>query len=378
MTSRAKLPKSDKTTAEVAIAVHRDYGLEKIIKAAEVIQAKPARDKALGLSASKALNLMLGVAGGAGFEDRMYSIPKKELRRSHKGNERIPAILDELHTTLFRLETVSPRGKPAIMRAALLTSTFDELDDQDDDSLIYFRFTPEFLAVHRDSRLWAALSGPIMIGFDSLYALRLYEIGCQMVGRHNPVLPLTVPEFRELLRVPQGKYRDWTDLRRFTLDKAIAEINQLADFDVIAPEERIRRNGRKVVSLELRFLAKRNFEAEAAAHEREISKAGRRARRQGKVDRIVFPDNPSADDLAIVWRRVRGMVEDDPSVKRHNPKSWLEQLDLVTVADGTATLKTSKPFVADWIGQHLDQPLQVAFSKATGGVVEKIRLKVSA
>jgi hypothetical protein len=378
MTNKSKVSKTEKTTAEVAIAVHRDYGLEKIIKAAEVIRAKPAKEKALGLFASKTLNLMLGVAGGAGFEDKMYSIPKKELRRSHKGNERIPAILDELHTTLFRLETVSPRGKPAIMRAPLLTSTFDELDDQDDDSLVYFRFTPEFIAVHQDSRLWAALSGPIMIGFDSLYALRLYEIGCQVVGRHNPVLALTVPELRELLRVPQGKYRDWTDVRRFTLDKAIAEINQLADFDVILPEERIRRSGRKVISLELRFLAKRDYEAEATAHERDVSKAGRRARREGKVDRIIFPNDPSADDLALLWKRVRGMVEDDPGLKRHNPKSWLEQLNLVTVADGMATLKTNKPFVADWINQHLDQSLKAAFVKVTGGTVDKIRLKLSA
>lgn len=374
MTNKPKLPKSEKTTAEVAIAVHRDYGLEKIIKAAEVIRARPAKEKALGLSASKALNLMLGVAGGAGFEDRMYSIPKRELRRSHKGNERIPAILDELHTTLFRLETISPRGKPAIMRAPLLTSTFDELDDQDDDSLVYFRFTPEFIAVHQDSRLWAALSGPIMIGFDSLYALRLYEIGCQMVGRHNPVLALTVPELRELLRVPHGKYRDWANLRRKTLDAAVSEVNQLADFDVIVPEDRIRRSGRKIISLELRFLAKRDQEAESAAHEREISKVGRRSRREGKVDRIIFPDNPSADDLALLWKRVRGMIEDDPGLKRHNPKSWLAQLDLVTVANGVATLKAEKVFVAEWIGRNLDQALRAAFVKATGHAVEKISL----
>jgi hypothetical protein len=377
MTNKPKVPKTEKTTAEVALAVHRDYGLDKIIKAAEVIQARPARE-ALGLAASKALNLMLGIAGGARFADKMYTIPKKELRRSHKSNEHIQSILDELHSTLFRLETVSPRGRPAILTAALLTSTFNERDEQDDDSLVYFRFTPEFLEVHRDSRLWAALSGPIMIGFDSLYALRLYEIGCQIVGRHNPVLALTVPELRELLRVPQGKYRDWANLRRKTLDAAVSEINQLADFKVIVPEERIKRNGRKVISLELQFLAKRNSEAEAAAHEREVSKIGRRARRDGKVDRVVFPDNPSADDLAVLWKRVRGMVEDDPGVKRHNPKTWLEQLNLVTVADGVAMLQADKPFVAEWIGRNLDQSLQAAFAKVTGGAVGKISLTVSA
>jgi chromosomal replication initiation ATPase DnaA len=72
------------------------------------------------------------------------------------------------------------------------------------------------------------------------------------------------------------------------------------------------------------------------------------------------------------------MVEDDPGLKRHNPKSWLEQLNLVTVADGMATLKTNKPFVADWINQHLDQSLKAAFVKVTGGTVDKIRLKLSA
>jgi hypothetical protein len=72
--------------------------------------------------------------------------------------------------------------------------------------------------------------------------------------------------------------------------------------------------------------------------------------------------------------KLLGASQDDPSLKRHNPKSWLEQLDLVTVADGLATLRAEKVFVAEWIGRHLDQALQAAFIKVTGGSVGKIRL----
>jgi hypothetical protein len=61
--------KIQKTTADVAIAAHRDFGLEKIIKAAELIWARPAKGRSLGLAASKTLNLMLGVAGSDGFQD---------------------------------------------------------------------------------------------------------------------------------------------------------------------------------------------------------------------------------------------------------------------------------------------------------------------
>src|SRR5689334_17372970 len=311
MVKSSPLPK---TTAEVAIAAHRDFGLEKIIKAAELIRARPAKGRSLGLAASKALNLMLGVAGSDGFQDRMYSIPKKDIRRSHKSNEHIPGILEELHTTLFRLETVSPRGKPAVFTAPLLSSTIVEIDDQDDDALIYFQFTPAFIAIHKESRLWAALSGPIMIRFDSAYALRLYEIGCQLVGRHDPTMRLTVPELRELLQVPAGRYRDWDALRRNTLGAAVAEVNQLAHFEVHVPEDRIRRSGRKIVSLELRFFLKLDEDAAEAAQERDRHSAGRRARREGTVEDVVEPALAldTAENRALLWRKVCGLLERNP------------------------------------------------------------------
>jgi len=285
-TRRAARP----ATREVAIQSHRQFGLAEIVKASELIYARPARGKGLSLFAAKSLNLMLGVAGGAGFEDRVYEIPKKELRRGHKGNERIPDMLDELMTTQFKLDTVSPRGRPAILTAGLLSSNIEELDDAADDSLVYFRFTREFIEIHRRSDLWAKLSGQTMLAFDSAYSLKLYEIGCQMAGRRDPSMILSVSELRAVLGVPEGAYRDWTDLRRFTLDKAKTEIDQLAHFALLWREKR---QGRKVVSVELSFWPKPGKDAIAAYEERERHRAGRRARREGTVERILDDDEAS-------------------------------------------------------------------------------------
>jgi hypothetical protein len=370
--------KIQKTTADVAIAAHRDFGLEKIIKAAELIWARPAKGRSLGLAASKTLNLMLGVAGSDGFQDRMYSIPKKDIRRSHKSNEHIPGILEELHTTLFRLETVSPRGKPAVFTAPLLSSTIVEIDDQDDDALIYFQFTPAFIAIHKDSRLWAALSGPIMIRFDSAYALRLYEIGCQLVGRHDPTMRLTVPELRELLQVPAAKYTDWANLRRKTLDAAVAEVNQLAPFVVTVPEDRIRRSGRKIVGLELRFFLKPDDEAADAARERNRHSAGRRARREGTVEDVVEPMAlTSPEDLVLLWRKVRGLLERNPLLKKRPIKGVLDDLELVGVEDGEARLAAASGAVADQVNRNYDSELRRAFAVASGGTVRGVEVSAA-
>jgi hypothetical protein len=367
MPRKSAKPKSTavrKTTTEVAIAAHRDHGLEKIIKAAELVRARPAKSRTLSLLASKCLNLMLGVAGGEGFVDKMYSIPKKELRRAHKGNERLPAMLEELQTTLFKLDVLSPRGKPAILTAVLLSSTIDELDDQTDDSLVYFRFTLEFIAIHKHSNLWAALSARIMLGFDSVYALRLYEIGCQMVGRADPTIRVMVPELRELLHVPPGKLVRWPDLRRYALDAAITEVNELAHFTVLVPENRIRRSGRKVVSLEIQFWKKPNTEPEALPRDPE-----RQNRRENRVEPM-----PEQKDLEVIWRKVCRIVE--KKVGDQRVRNWLSQAYLHGIHKGCALLTVKEPVARDWIMQRLEQPICEALAEVTKSTVTEIKVAV--
>jgi plasmid replication initiation protein len=83
-------------------------------------------------------------------------------------------------------------------------------------------------------------------------------------------------ELRELLGVPLGTYRDWTDLSRKTLTVAKAEIDHIAPFTLTWHENR---RGRAVVGVELRFDSKRPEAIKAASEELKNGRAGRKVRR---------------------------------------------------------------------------------------------------
>jgi hypothetical protein len=199
-----------------------------------------------------------------------------------------------------------------------------------------------------------------------------------MVGRHDPTMHLTVPEMRELLQVPAGKYRDWNALRSKTLDAAVAEVNHLAHFEVHVPEDRIRRSGRKVVGLELRFFLKPDEDAAEAARERNRHSAGRRARREGTVEDVVEPMAITGpEDLALLWRKVRGLLERNPLLKKNPIKGVLADLELVGVEDGTARLVAASGAVADLVSRNYSDVLRVAFARGSGGAVQGVEISAA-
>jgi len=146
-----------------------------------------------------------------------------------------------------------------------------------------------------------------MVKVTSTYALKLYEIGMQRYQMDYPSLELDVDTLRKLLNVPEGAYKDFGILRTRTIDRAMAEVNQLAPFRVSMPDEKIKRLGRKVTRVTLEFLAKDEDEAADTFLERERHSAGRRARRVGNVERLEAPRSsepvppPDADDVNAVW-----------------------------------------------------------------------------
>ena len=101
-------------------------------------------------------------------------------------------------------------------------------------------------------------------------------------------------ELRELLGVPAGTYRDWTDLSRFTLGIAKSEIDHIAPFTLTWRESR---RGRAVVAVELCFEPKDPEAAAAARAELNGPRGGRKARRdeQAKV-----PPVPTRQQLDLV------------------------------------------------------------------------------
>ena len=296
--------------ASVAVASAVRHKGREIVKPTDLVMARPAPQKKgqperrISLFAAKCFNLMVGVIQADGFQDKLYSIPKAVLRQSHKSNERLSDMRVELHSTPYLFQCTTPEGLPGTVMVPLLAATITSNDDSD-ESQFFFRITPELSDILRRAPYWSSLLADHVRKFDSSYAMRLYEIGCQIVGRdHAKTLKLTPEALREMLHVPAASYPDWANLRRAVIDKAINEVNQIAQtFTVAMPPELIHRGAKnRIKSLELHFEGTTPAKALLARTEVESHSSGRRARREGAVEAIVKPIEKEALD----WLSLQG------------------------------------------------------------------------
>lgn len=258
-----------------------------VVKARELVEASFARGSSPTASARKTIALMLQKAAGAAWEPgRLFQITKRELRGSHKGNDRLRDVLDEVQRTLIRIETISPAGRHAVEVTPVLTRRIDETGDAE-GATVWFQFSEAARAAMQGSDHYASLNRAAVLAFESRYAVTLYERGCLMIGRRSRIWRGTVAELREVLGVPPDAYRDWSLLRRFTLDRAVAEVNHLAHFIVSVGEQR---RGRQVVEVALAFEPKTGTDADAAEAELRRSHVGRKARRKQGTPPVLQPD----------------------------------------------------------------------------------------
>ncbi|MBB6252869.1 replication initiation protein [Nitrospirillum iridis] len=297
-------------TAKVAATTFERDGYKHLIKAAEAVYSYPANGSRLSLPAQKMLNFMIHLAGSQNFANKLYRLPKKVVRGNHKGNERIFDAVKEIYES--SLVVIGPfRGRRSRAELRILSSYVRPEEEIENDSAdIHFQFTDAFLELQRASKLWARLSGPAMVKVTSTYALKLYEIGMQRYQMDFPSLALDIDTLRRLLNVPEGAYKDFGILRTRTIDRAIAEVNQLAPFRVEMPEAKMVRRGRKVEEVTLDFFAKDEDEVADTFLERERHSVGRRARRIGKVEKlepavVESTPLPDTDDANALWAAAR-------------------------------------------------------------------------
>ena len=124
--------------------------------------------------------------------------------------------------------------------------------------------------------------------------MTLYEYGCLLYRRQHPTWQGSMAELRELLGVPAGTYRDWTDLSRFTLGIAKSEIDHIAPFTLTWRESR---RGRAVVAVELRFEPK---DPEAAAEARAELNGPRTGRKTRRDEQAKAPPTSAQKQLDLV------------------------------------------------------------------------------
>ncbi|MFO6431437.1 replication initiation protein [Erythrobacter sp. W302b] len=259
-------------------------GGDEFAKPGNIIEIKFVKGESLSLTASRLLALMILTAGGDAWEDRPHRIRKADIRRGHKGNERISDMLQELHRTLFAVDDKSWRGKKATLLFSLISRSKEETDeDGGETGWIEWEFTPDARKLIQASETYAVLNRQAVLGFRSNYALKLYELGALRLHRRQATWRGDMQALRAALGIPPDVYTDFAQLRRKVLEKAKSEIDQLAHFRV---EWREIRQGRTVTELEFRFEPKGAPEVLETVDELDRHSAGRQARRAGSVETV--------------------------------------------------------------------------------------------
>lgn len=279
----------------VAAKAARARPQAELVKPGELVEARFARGMSPSAAARKTLALLIQAAAADAWRAGPHSILKKEIRRSHKSNERIEDILDELQSILLKIDTVAPDGRAARLVAPVIAYRVEHVEE-DDNSRVYWEFSETARRAMQGSNYYAALNKGTLLAFESRYSVTIYERGCLLVGRRNPRWSGTVEDLREILGIPAGKYNSWADIRRFVLDRAVQEVNHLADFVVGYKLETGSRG--KITKIDLAFRPKDEIGRDSAARELDRSRVGRKARRAGTVEDLLTPAQRKAvEDL---------------------------------------------------------------------------------
>lgn len=323
MSSKSESPSPSLTrgrTLKVAAEARR-AGFDEIVKAAELIELRPAQGKHLSLAAKKTLNLMIQAAAGEAWQIGHHRISKKVLRGSHESNDRLGDVLGELTSTRLEIRHTLD-GEPGILRVPLLAESF--VPDED-SSYVRFQFNDKVRALMASSETYAALQTKTVLAFKSRYSLALYEIGAQLAGRRDPTKIYDVDDLRKVLGVPSKAMTRWQDFRRYALETAVAEINQLAHFEM--RYEAIKR-GRAMSSIQIEAWKKDASGVIGAVEERDRHSVGRKARREGVVEKVeaapaALPSSPPAKQRL---RPARGLatIAPLPGVDHEQLKTWVK------------------------------------------------------
>jgi hypothetical protein len=292
-----KAPETGRTMKAAYKAAQDQPG--QIVKAGELIQAQFPRGVSPSLPARRVLALMMGAAAGDGWRKQTHSITKKEIRQTHKSNEHIEAILKEVAGIRLTMDGISSRGHPARIISALVRIVMET--DEDDCAWIEFNFYDDVRRLLGASDVYGTMNRAALLAFRSKYTVTLYELGCLLCGRRDPTQTLTMEELREKAGVEDGKYPRWVDLKRFMLQRAQSEINQLAHFQMTVVENR---RGRKVVSVTLGFWPKDEAGMIEAAKELDQPHTGRKARREKTVERLAAEQKDLRRKIDEEWEQL--------------------------------------------------------------------------
>lgn len=88
-----------------------------------------------------------------------------------------------------------------------------------------FHFPPLLIPVIKQPHRFARLRVHFMMGLSGKYAVTLYELLEGFANRRDGLFECSLDELRQWLKVPEGKYADWKDLKKRVIAPAVDQIN---------------------------------------------------------------------------------------------------------------------------------------------------------
>ena len=267
------------------------------LKPQELIQIKGHAD--LTLNARRAITLLWHNAHRQGIAvGKDYSIEIDELKADkHKGYDVVKDAVESLMRTLLIVRL--PNGKDR--RVQFLGGNDMDAEDRPAGVLTY-SFDKRLVEILERSNIWGQVALPVIMACTSKYAISLYEHIAQkanlsLVTSHT----YTVDEFREMVGVGDKLYPAYGDLNRHVIKPAVAEINALASFQLVALPIK---QGKRVGKIAFSWHRKDEAAMKAAYQELQRPKLGRRSR-AAESTQMVLDLKPSSERIARRGRIAR-------------------------------------------------------------------------
>jgi hypothetical protein len=277
----------------IEVAADRAYDQTKTVLPAEVAQGVYMKH-APSLKALKLMHLMIATAGGRMADDVRHEIRLSELKgiegMDNLTRTRIVPLFEELRAaTLTRDDTAQMR---ITIGGLLDEAVVDYRHEVSGDTLISWSFGRTFRTMARDSNHWAILDRQAVFHLGSKYSVLLFQHISSITNLKRIISKrFSVSDFRMILGVPEGKLGTFSNLKKWAIEPAIAEINSdLTRLHLTATYHKI---GRTVAEVEIAWEVNEDLTKVKAEHDR--SKVGRKVRQRGTADTVVlsFPASGS-------------------------------------------------------------------------------------
>lgn len=278
------------------IAADRAHDKTKTVLPAEVARGVHIKNPP-SLQALKLMHLMIGVAGGRMADDVQHKIRLSDIRKIEGMNNHtrgsLKPLFIELQTTVISYD--EPEKEQWTVGGLLDEAQIDYRHEVSGDLLVSWFFGRTFRRLAEESCHWAIIDRQTVFALSSKYSVLLFQHISSLVNLdHVCSKTFNMWEVRELLGVPEGKLMRWNDVNRFALKPAIAEINQTSRLTLTATPNKI---GRTVESVTIAWEEKPLDQRREAKRELDRSKVGRKARREGSVEKVAvtFPTSGSIE-----------------------------------------------------------------------------------